>query len=256
MTPEREPARARNCRAGPRPRSRGGVQHSVGGTASTSSTLPRAGSAFVANAQVSTFFRSSKRACTMRRRTPMARSPISCTRFKIVEPGRRANPGRLPATRSRSGDALSDTACNLRCTYCYAVRRNANAQVHDARDRPARDRFRGRECRSAPVALLRSGLHGGGEPTVHWPFSPPLSTTRGKRRRAATRVAFSWRRRRAQRRQIDWIVAHVGGVSLSATGCRRFTTSAGGPLPGVAPRPGDSYAAAFARRIPYGIRLR
>lgn len=112
------------------------------------------------------------------------------------------------------------TACNLRCTYCYA----------SAGDTPTR---------VMPIEVARRGIdfvianaleqkrteillafHGGGEPTVNW------NTLTGAYDYAAERCRAS----RLQLRtalasngvfpdhKIDWILAHLDGVSLSFDG--------------------------------------
>lgn len=112
------------------------------------------------------------------------------------------------------------TACNLRCTYCYASAGDA-----PARFMPLEVAKRGIDyvvdnALRAGAPAFEVAYHGGGEPSVNW--------------RTLT-ASFDYAKRRAHQRgiavsgaaatngmvndaQIDWVVANLSGVSLSFDG--------------------------------------
>jgi len=114
---------------------------------------------------------------------------------------------------------------------------------------------RGIDFVAANAAQRRSpyfevGYHGGGEPTVHWPV---LTASFDYAREKAAELQLELRSSVATNGvlsgpQIDWIVAHVGGVSLSCdglpNGSRRVPADR---FREWLQRPGDSYAAAVRR---------
>jgi len=151
------------------------------------------------------------------------------------------------------------TACNLRCTYCYASAGNATPKfmtLETAR--------RGIDFVAANAAQRRSpyfevGYHGGGEPTVHWPV---LTASFDYAREKAAELQLELRSSVATNGvlsgpQIDWIVAHVGGVSLSCDGlptvhdeCRRTASGSGSSARVI-----HTLRRFDEAKFPYGIRL-
>jgi uncharacterized protein len=112
------------------------------------------------------------------------------------------------------------TACNLRCTYCYA----------SAGDTP---------LRAMPLAVARRGIdfvlgnalargapgievsyHGGGEPTANWRTLTESFAYAEERAAAAGLALESSTATNAvlSEAQIDWIVAHLDGASVSCDG--------------------------------------
>jgi len=112
------------------------------------------------------------------------------------------------------------TACNLRCTYCYA----------SAGDTPARSMPLVVAKRGIDFVLgnaLRKGLpsievayHGGGEPTVNWhTLTSSLEYAREQTRQRGLHVSASCATNGILNdKQIAWIVANLSGVSLSLDG--------------------------------------
>jgi uncharacterized protein len=112
------------------------------------------------------------------------------------------------------------TACNLRCTYCYA----------SAGNRPAKSMTldtatRGIDFVMANAATLGSpycevGYHGGGEPTMNWRV---LTASFDHARRRAAERNLELRSSLATNgmlddAQVDWITTHLGGANLSCDG--------------------------------------
>jgi uncharacterized protein len=151
------------------------------------------------------------------------------------------------------------TACNLRCTYCYAA----------AGDAPAR--FMSLETARRGIDLIvqnalkrRTGFidinfHGGGEPTQNWrvltgahDHARALAEKHGLRLTAytATNAVFS-------DRQLDWIIARLQGASISFDGlpeahdAHRVTASGKGSSERVM----HTLRRLDEARFPYGIRM-
>jgi uncharacterized protein len=115
------------------------------------------------------------------------------------------------------------TACNLRCTYCYA----------SAGDRPAK--FMSFDVAKRGIDFVsgnakRKGLshfevifHGGGEPTVHWTvMTAALDYARRRASEFGLGVkAYSATNGMLTDGQVDWIVANLNGLSLSFDGLPR-----------------------------------
>jgi uncharacterized protein len=142
--------------------------------------------------------------------------------LKIVDAG----PEALPIT-TFSGDPAPiavtlflTTACNLRCTYCYA----------SAGDTPVRSMGlevakRGIDFVAANALKRKSphfeiAYHGGGEPTVNWRIMvESLEYARQKAAQVGLRVqAFSATNGVLTDAQIDWLIANLNGVSVSFDG--------------------------------------
>ena len=167
-----------------------------------------------------------------------------------------------PAFPSRPPSPLFlTTACNLRCTYCYA----------SAGDTPARSMRievarRGIDFVAANAARRRAGTfeinyHGGGEPTGNWRVltesfayacdrAATLDLERPKASAASNGVLRD--------DQIDWIIAHLnGGVSVSFDGLPaahdRHRPTAGGQ--GSSGRVMHTLARFDEAGYPYGIRV-
>ena len=112
------------------------------------------------------------------------------------------------------------TACNLRCTYCYA----------SAGDTPTRTMsldvaLRGIEYVASNAARLGTGhfdviYHGGGEPTVNWSvITDSLTYARTRADELGLTVSATGATNGVlSDSQIDWIVGHLDGVSLSFDG--------------------------------------
>ena len=112
------------------------------------------------------------------------------------------------------------TACNLRCTYCYA----------SAGDTPKKFmQFdvakRGIDFVAGNAAKLNAGrfevaFHGGGEPTVNWPImTQALVYAREKAAELGLEVSAGAATNGVMNdTQIDWVIANLESVSLSCDG--------------------------------------
>lgn len=112
------------------------------------------------------------------------------------------------------------TACNLRCTYCYA-----SAGDTPVRTMPVDVAKRGidfiiRNALKKGAKAVEVSYHGGGEPTVNWNVLT-MSHAYGRRQaEAAGLEMFSTSATNGvlTDEQIDWTIANLNGVSLSFDG--------------------------------------
>jgi uncharacterized protein len=151
------------------------------------------------------------------------------------------------------------TACNLRCTYCYASAGNAKPKFMTLETAKRGIDFVAANAARRQAPYFEVGYHGGGEPTVNWRV---LSASFDYARQRAEELKLELRSSVATNgvlgeKQIDWIVAHVGGVSLSCDGLPavhdqcRLTASGKGSSNRVLRTMRRFDAAKFS----YGIRL-
>jgi uncharacterized protein len=112
------------------------------------------------------------------------------------------------------------TACNLRCTYCYA----------SANDRPIKFmRFdvaqRGIDfvlgnALEKKSSFVELAYHGGGEPTVNWEVlvkSQDYAAERARAKGLGLRTSLATNGYLSET-QLDWVVTHIDGASLSFDG--------------------------------------
>lgn len=130
-----------------------------------------------------------------------------------------------PVTR-QSGDPsptevtlFLTTACNLRCTYCYASAGDAPATYMslDVAKRAIDFVIGNAKRENAPFAGVH--FHGGGEPSVHWNLMTE-SLAYAREQAGDLRVISSSAGNGVfTDRQIDWMIANLdGGMSLSFDG--------------------------------------
>lgn len=112
------------------------------------------------------------------------------------------------------------TACNLRCTYCYA----------SAGDKPGRFmkpdvakrgiEYVARNAAKAGKPHISITYHGGGEPTVNWPtLTESLAYAKELGRELGLKIVATTATNGVLRdSQIDWIVANLDGASVSMDG--------------------------------------
>lgn len=143
-------------------------------------------------------------------------------RLEIVDAGPETPPRTVFADEPdpTSVTLFLTTACNLRCAYCYAAAGEGRAR-HMSLELARRgvDFVVGNALRRGEDHF-EVNFHGGGEPTRNW---PTLTATLAYARRQAeahglnltaylaTNAVFSVR-------QLDWIVAHLDGASVSCDG--------------------------------------
>ncbi len=178
--------------------------------------------AFVANAKVVNFLVDMKEGYHNISADPDGSLTEFLRQLEIVDSG----PEDLPIT-TFSGDPLPTsvtlfltTACNLRCTYCYA----------SAGDTPLRSMSletakRGIDFISANAVKKKRpsfsiSYHGGGEPTANWKvMTGSFEYAQQKASQFGLSVSASSATNGVLRDdQIDWIVANLQGVSLSFDG--------------------------------------
>lgn len=150
------------------------------------------------------------------------------------------------------------TACNLRCTYCYA------SAGRDAPKFMTLDTAkRGIDFAAAHAARRRTalhvGYHGGGEPTMNWRV---LTSSFDYAREKAAALKLGLRTALATNgvlsdAHIDWIVAHLKSVSLSCDGSpqvhdRTRPTASG---KGSSGRVAHTLRRFDAAKFPYALRL-
>jgi uncharacterized protein len=112
------------------------------------------------------------------------------------------------------------TACNLRCTYCYA-----SAGDRPSKNMPLEVAVRGIDFVAANAVKKRLPFfevlyHGGGEPTVNWQV---MTVSLDYARQKALSLGLSVKASSATNgvlkdAHIDWIIANLDGVSLSFDG--------------------------------------
>ena len=222
---------------------------------------PARRSAFVANAQVVEFLAQLGRGVFDAPADPDGSLVKLLRALEIVD----AAPA-SPPTAAASGDPqpvsvtlLLTTACNLRCTYCYA-----SAGSDAPKFMTIETARRGIDFAAAHAAGRRSpyfevAYHGGGEPTVNWGV---LTESFEYARQKAAELRLELRSSLATNgvigdERIDWIIAHLGGVSLSCDGlpqvhdqCRRTASGEGS-----SDRVIHTLRRFDAAKFSYGIRL-
>ncbi|GHT23859.1 thioether cross-link-forming SCIFF peptide maturase [Bacteroidia bacterium] len=112
------------------------------------------------------------------------------------------------------------TACNLRCTYCYA-----SAGDHKASYMPMAVAKRGIDFVIGNAVKRNSDrvevhYHGGGEPTMHWRvLTESCAYARQQADERGLTLATSTATNGVlSERQTDWLIANMQGVSLSLDG--------------------------------------
>ncbi len=217
--------------------------------------------AFVTNATVVNFMADLKQGVFDSACDPDGSLVEFLTRLEMIGAG----PERMPVTTPEGDPAPTSvtlfltTACNLRCTYCYA----------SAGETP---------IRSMPLSVARRGIdfvlenavrqgtrsieiayHGGGEPTLNWrTLTDSLAYARDHARRHRIRVVASCATNGVlSDRQISWIIANLDGLSLSIDGLpeahdrhRRLPSGKGS-----SDRVAHTLRRLDAAGFPYGLRL-
>src|ERR1017187_9062924 len=222
---------------------------------------PARRSAFVANAQVLNFISQLENGVFDALADPDGSLVELLRALEIVDAGPESPPSAacLGDPQPVSVTLFLTTACNLRCTYCYA---SAGSDVPKFMTMETARRgidFAAANAARRQVPYLEVGYHGGGEPTMNWTV---LTGSFGYAREKASVLNLELRSSLATNgvlsdARIDWIVAHLGGVSLSCDGlpavhdrCRR-TAAGKGPSSQVLHTLHRLAAAKFS----YGIRL-
>ncbi len=112
------------------------------------------------------------------------------------------------------------TACNLRCTYCYALAGGAPAKFMSLETAQRGIDFAVASAARRGAGSVEVGYHGGGEPTLNWPV---LTGSFEYARQKTAELGLELRTSLATNGvlpddKLDWIIAKLGGVSLSCDG--------------------------------------
>jgi uncharacterized protein len=181
--------------------------------------------------------------------------------LEIVDAGPEQAPSFLCAGEPQptSVTLFLTTACNLRCTYCYASAGGSTPQFMTMETARRGIDFVAANAAARGMPHIEVGYHGGGEPTMNWSV---LTGSFEYAREKASELKLNLRSYLATNgvlsdAQIGWIVSRLGGVSLSCDGLpevhdsNRRTPSGKSSSPEVIRTMRRFDAAKFS----YGIRL-
>jgi uncharacterized protein len=112
------------------------------------------------------------------------------------------------------------TACNLRCTYCYAAAGDTPVKSMSLAVAKRGIDFVVANAVSQNVLQIEIAYHGGGEPTANWQvMTGSFAYAQQKAVEAGLSVSASTATNGVLNdEQIDWIIANLAGVSLSFDG--------------------------------------
>jgi uncharacterized protein len=115
---------------------------------------------------------------------------------------------------------LLTTACNLRCTYCYASAGETPVKSMTLEVARQGIDFVASNAQKRRIRYFEVAYHGGGEPTINWPL---LTGALEYARQKATQIGLELRSSVATNgvmadRQIDWIIVNINGASVSFDG--------------------------------------
>jgi uncharacterized protein len=151
------------------------------------------------------------------------------------------------------------TACNLRCTYCYASAGDTPLRSMSLETARRGIDFVAANAVKKGVSAFEVAYHGGGEPTANWRV---MTESYAYAETTAARLGLHFTAACATNgvlrdEQIDWIVEHLESVSLSFDGSpeahdkHRLTVLGGGSSDRVMHTMRRFDAAGF----PYGVRV-
>jgi uncharacterized protein len=151
------------------------------------------------------------------------------------------------------------TACNLRCTYCYASAGDTPARFMNLEVAKQGIDFVANNAKLQNAGSFGIVYHGGGEPTVHWrvltqSFSYAQQRANDLNLRASASCGTNGV---LTEQQIDWVIANLQSVSLSFDGLpemhdRHRITILGQPSSGAVIRTMRRFDES---RFPYGLRV-
>ncbi|MDR1675826.1 MAG: radical SAM protein, partial [Tannerella sp.] len=178
--------------------------------------------AFVGNAATVNFLADLKDGIYRAEADPDGTTGEFFRRLEIVDAGEETPPNydREGAPCPTAVSLFLTTACNLRCTYCYA---SAGDTVRESMPLDVAKRGIDYVVANAvrqKASTVELNYHGGGEPTVNW-RTLTYSFNHARRRTQAAGLelnASTATNGMLTDRQIDWITAHLQGASLSCDG--------------------------------------
>ncbi len=178
--------------------------------------------AFVANASVVNFLADLKAGCYDQSADPDGSLAEFLRRLEILDAG----PEQLPITEF-SGDPepttvtlFLTTACNLRCTYCYASAGDTPTKYMPLEVAKRGIDFVAGNAAKRQAPYFEIAYHGGGEPSVNWRVMTE-SLDYAKQRAAALGLevrAGSATNGVMNDAQIDWVIANLNSVNVSFDG--------------------------------------
>jgi uncharacterized protein len=112
------------------------------------------------------------------------------------------------------------TACNLRCTYCYASAGDTPTTFMDMEVARRGIDFVAANAKKKGQPEFEIAYHGGGEPTVNWDvMKDSLAYAKSKGQELGLKVfATSATNGVLNEQQLDWVIANLDGASLSFDG--------------------------------------
>lgn len=112
------------------------------------------------------------------------------------------------------------TACNLRCTYCYASAGDAPARFMPLEVARRGIDYVARNAVRVGAPAFEIAYHGGGEPSVNWrTLTASFDYAKDRARELGLEVsAAAATNGMLNDAQIDWVIANLSGVSLSFDG--------------------------------------
>lgn len=182
-------------------------------------------------------------------------------RLEMVDAG----PDPLPITRCdgvpepTAVTLFLTTACNLRCTYCYAAAGDTPLKSMTIAVARRGIDFVAANARRRGAPCFEVAYHGGGEPTANWQvMTESLAYARQKAREFGLEVKATAATNGVLRDdQIDWILGHLDGASVAFDGLpevhdkHRLTALGGGSSHRVMHTLERFDQASF----PYGLRV-
>lgn len=181
--------------------------------------------------------------------------------LEIVDGGPEPVPSNVPTGDPEpvSVTLFLTTACNLRCTYCYASAGTAPVARMNLETAQRGIDFVSANASRKNVPYIEVGYHGGGEPTLNWDV---LTASHAYAREKAAQLGIELRSSLATngvlgRGRLEWIVKNLSGVSLSCDGTpsvhdRNRPGASGKGSSGWVVRTMQTFAAADFK---FGVRL-
>ena len=142
--------------------------------------------------------------------------------LEMVDAGLESRPCRLfprePAPPSVT--LFLTTACNLRCSYCYASAGNRPPRNMTLSTAQRGIDFAAQNAASTPCRTLGLSYHGGGEPTVNWPVltgSADYARSRAEELGLSLQITLTTNGVLSEE-QREWVRANVTSLTISCDG--------------------------------------
>lgn len=112
------------------------------------------------------------------------------------------------------------TACNLRCTYCYASAGDKPARFMSLAVAKRGIEFVSTNAKNKDAGFFRVAYHGGGEPTVHWNVLTESFRYAQERAHQLDLELYATATTNGVllEEQVDWIIRNLRSVTLSCDG--------------------------------------